>query len=67
MAATPSQRVAKSRQKLTEAGGKRLPTVYLQPETAKALQTLLDAQYAPTVSGVVSQALLDAARKVARR
>ena len=56
-----------SRQKLTEAGGKRLPTVYLQPDAAKALQALLDAKYAPTVSGIVSQALLDAARKVARR
>ena len=56
-----------SRQKLTDAGGKRLPTVYLQPEAAKALQALLDASYAPTVAGVVSQALLDAARKVARR
>lgn len=64
---TPSQRVEQSRKKLTEAGGKRLPTVYLRPDPAKALQTLLDARYAPTVAGVVSQALMDAARKVARR
>lgn len=64
--ATPAQRVAKAREKLLQDGGKRLPTVYLQPDAANALAALLAAGYGPNVAGVLSAALLDAQRKVAR-
>ena len=62
-----SQRVAKARQKLVEAGGRRLPTGYLHPEAAAALDALVAAGYAPTATGAISAALLDAQRKVARQ
>lgn len=62
-----SQAVARSRQKLTQAGGRRLPTGYLQPDAAAALDALLQAGYAPTATGVIASALLDARRKIARR
>lgn len=67
MPSTNAERVAKARQKLTEAGGRRLPTGYLQPPAAAALDALLSAGYAPSVVGVISQALLDAQRKIGRR
>lgn len=66
-AATNSQRVAKARQRLTQAGGRRLPTGYLQPDAAAALDALLAAGYAPTIVGVITAALLDAERKVRRQ
>lgn len=66
-AVSASQRVAKARAKLLQEGGRRLPTGYLQPDAASALDALLAAGYAPTTTGVIAAALLDAQRKIARR
>lgn len=64
---TKSQRVEQSRARLVAAGGRRLPTCYLQPDAAAALDSLLAAGYGSTVAAVISAALLDAQRKVSRR
>lgn len=64
---TNSQRVAKARAKLLQEGGRRLPTGYLQPDAAAALDALRAAGFAPTDTGVIAAALLDAARKLGRR
>lgn len=66
-ALTKSQHVAKSRERLVAAGGRRLPTCYLQPDAAAALDALLAAGYGSTVAGVLSAALLDAKRKISRK
>ena len=66
MATTGSQRVAKARATLIQAGGRRVG-LWLQPDAAAALDALLLAGYAPNASGVISAALLDAQRKVSRR
>lgn len=66
MTATNSQRVAKARHKLVQSGGRRLAG-YLQPDAVAALDALLAAEYAPTVTGVISAALLDAQRKIVRK
>lgn len=64
---TASQRVAQARERLVAAGGRRLPTCYLQPEAAAALDALLAAGYGSTVAGVLSAALMDAQRKISRQ
>lgn len=64
---TNAAKVARARAKLLQEGGRRLPTGYLQPNAAAALDALLSAGYAKTVTGVISSALLDAARKIGRR
>lgn len=64
---TNAERVAKARAKLLQDGGRRLPTGYLQPDAAAALDALLAADYAPSATGVISAALLDAQRKIERR
>jgi hypothetical protein len=66
-AQTNAQRVAKAREKLLQEGGRRLPTGYLQPDAAAALDALLSAGYAPTATGVIAASLLDAQRKITRR
>lgn len=63
---TGAQRVAQARQKLLQAGGRRLPTGYLQPDAAAALDALQAAGYAPSATGVIAAALLDAQRKLSR-
>lgn len=67
MATTNAERVARARQKLLQEGGRRLPTGYLQPNAAAALDALLAAGYATTATGVIAAALLDAQRKVGKR
>lgn len=66
-AQTKAQRVARARAKLVQEGGRRLPTGYLQPDAARALEALLGAGYGPSAVGVISAALLDAQRKIGRR
>lgn len=67
MPTTNAQRVAKARAKLTEAGGRRIPTGWLQPDAAAAIDALVAAGYAPTATGAIAQALLDAQRKIGRK
>lgn len=64
MALSNSEKVARSRQKILQEGGRRLPNIYLQPEDAEALDALLRAEYAPTATAVMVHALRDAARKI---
>lgn len=67
MTSTNAERVAKARQALTQRGGRRIPTGWLQPDAARALDALVAAGYAPSATGAIAQALLDAQRKIARR
>ena len=58
---TPAERVRRARAALVERGGKRIPTGYLQPDAAAALQKLVDCGYAPSPVAAISKALLAAA------
>ena len=62
---TPAQRVRKAEQALRDRGGKRL-SGYLQPDAAQALAELVASGYALNPVAVISAALLDANRKIAR-
>ena len=55
---TPSQKVARSQTRLVNRGGRRMPSGYLQPDAAAALQKLVDCGYAPSPVSVISKALL---------
>ncbi len=57
--------VAKCNAALVERGGVRIGG-YLQPDAAMALRTLYAAKYADSLLAVISAALIDAAKKVAR-
>ena len=58
---TPSQRVARARIALVKRGGRRIPTGYLQPDAAAALQKLVDCGYAPSPVAAISKALMSTA------
>lgn len=64
---TNSERVAKSRANLVANGGMKIPTGYLQPDAAKAVDYLLSAGYAGTKSAVISRALIDAQKTTSSR
>ena len=66
MATSLSARVAASRERLKAAGGRAIPRGMLQPDAAQALAELLAAGYAPSETGVISTALLDAQKKLNR-
>lgn len=66
MATSLSARVAASRERLKAAGGRAIPRGMLQPDAAQALAELLAAGYAPSETGVISAALLDAQKKMNR-
>lgn len=57
---TPAQRVRRAEAKLKEAGGRRIPGGFLQPDAAKALESLVQSGYAASPVAVISTALLDA-------
>lgn len=57
---TPAQRVRRAQAALVERGGRRMPSGYLQPDAARALQSLVDTGYAPSPVAAISAALLDA-------
>lgn len=63
-ALTPSQRVSRAHKKLIEAGGRRMPSGYLQPDAAQALDRLIAAGYAPGPKGCIDAALLEAAKRI---
>ena len=58
---TPAERVRRARAALVERGGKRIPTGYLQPDAAAALQKLVDCGYAPSPVAAISKALMSTA------
>ena len=58
---TPAERVRRARAALLERGGKRIPTGYLQPDAAAALQKLVDCGYAPSPVAAISKALMSTA------
>lgn len=63
---TAYQRVRRAKDKAIQAGGKRLPDGIMPPPVAQAMRALLDAGYADSAMGVISNALLDAQRKLKR-
>ena len=58
---TPAERVARAQAALVERGGRRMPSGYLQPDAAQALQKLVASGYAPSPVAVISKALLSTA------
>lgn len=44
----------------TKAAGGRKLTVVLQPAAAQALQELRESDYAPSIAGIITRALLQA-------
>lgn len=60
---TPAQRVARAQAALVERGGRRIPSGYLQPDAAQALESLVQAGYASSPVSVISAALLDVAKR----
>ena len=63
---TNSERTIKSMATLKAKGGRRIPSGYLQPSEAQALEELLSNGYAASPLAVVKAALLDAHKKVKR-
>lgn len=61
-----SESVRKCQQALIDRGGRRMPSGYLQPDVAQALDELVKAEYAKSPVAVISAALLDARRKIGR-
>lgn len=57
---TPAQRVRRAEAKLKEAGGRRIPGGFLQPDAAQALESLVQSGYAASPVAAISAALLDA-------
>lgn len=53
-------RVAQSRAKAIAAGGDVMSTLVLTPDAVKALETLLQAGYAPSKTAAINRALIDA-------
>lgn len=56
--------VRKSEEALKERGGCRMPNGYLQPDAAKALKELVDANYARSASAAINLALLEAKKRL---
>lgn len=55
-----AQRVRKSERLARERGGRRLPGGTLPPESARALESLMDRGYATSATGVIARALIEA-------
>ena len=62
---TPTERVARSNAALLARGGRRIGG-YLQPEAARALEALAQADYGKNQVDIVSRALLDAQRRISK-
>ena len=63
---TPAQRVARAQTALVARGGRRIPSGYLQPDAAQALDALVASGYARSPVAAISAALMDAQRKITR-
>jgi len=57
---TAAQRVAKANQALIARGGRRMPSGYLQPETAEQLARLVESGYAAAPLAAIARAIQDA-------
>jgi hypothetical protein len=66
MAVSLSDRVAASRQRVIDAGGRPIPRGMLKPDAAQALSDLIASGYADSEAGAISAALLDAQKKMQR-
>lgn len=60
---TPAERVARSQAKRLATGAIRTPNGILPAEAAQALDKLHRTGYAPSATGCIARALVDAARK----
>lgn len=58
-----AERVAKSRAALEKRGGAKIPSGWLQPDAAKALDYLHKHAYAPTRTGCIAKAVTEAAER----
>jgi len=63
---TKSDYVRTSNARLIAAGGRRMPSGYLQPGDARILLELINAGYAPSPLAVITSALRDAHKKMSR-
>jgi len=63
---TPSDYVRTSNARVLAAGGRRMPSGYLQPGDARILAELISAGYAPSPLAVITSALRDAHKKMSR-
>ena len=61
-----ADRVRRANAALKARGGRRMPNGYLQPDVAQALADLVASGYAASPVAVISLALLDAQKKMAR-
>lgn len=57
---TPAERVRASEARKIKAGGRRLSPMMLSPEAAKALEQLLKAKHADSITACVERVLIDA-------
>lgn len=64
---TNADRVRKANAKLIALGGRRMPSGYLQPEVNAALEALIDSGYAGSPVAAISQALIDAHKKITKK
>jgi len=63
---TNSDYVRTSNARLIAAGGRRVPSGYLQPGDARILAELISAGYATSPLAVITSALRDAHKKISR-
>ena len=61
-----SIRVLRANAALIDRGGRRMPSGYLQPDVASALQALIDSGYAQSPVAVINRAILDAYKKTCK-
>lgn len=57
---TPAQRVRASEANKIKAGGRRMPSSVMSPAAAKAMESLLRAGYANSMTACVERAIIDA-------
>ena len=66
MVKTTAERVRDSQANLIKAGGKRI-VVMAQPETVRAIESLIESEYAASASACISRAVADAAKRQRKR
>jgi hypothetical protein len=64
--ATQAERNRASEARKVDAGGRRIPGGVLPPDAAAALDSLQATGYAPSATGCIARALLDAASRAKR-
>jgi hypothetical protein len=61
-----SDYVRTSNARVIAAGGRRMPSGYLQPDDARILSELVDSGYAKSPLAAITSALRDAHKKISR-